>query len=806
MLTLEHLVVELATDATKYAKGLGDASNKTSSWGANLAGIAGKAALGAMAAAGAAIAGVGVAGVKEFTGFQTSMNEVFTLLPGLSADAMGKMQGDVKNFAKEFGVLPSETVPALYQAISAGVPKDNVFTFLEVAQKAARGGVTDLETAVDGISSTVNAYGSDVIDAATASDLMFTAVKLGKTTFEELSSSLFNVNPTAAALGVNFGDVTAALAAMTAQGVPTSVATTQLRQLLVELSKSGTGASKAFTALAGTDFQSFIAQGNNLQDALNLMAGGLTTTSDNSTQVAAKTQQLQERYARLSDQLVVAKQRQAEFNDKTKDSTRLSNQQTIDRVTAEMEALSAEMSGLTVVSETSTTKMSDLFGSVEAGNAALALTGQGAEAFSKALAEMGASSGATQTAFDTMNGGIGASLDRLKATWATTLLDIGEKAAPAFTGLLAVAQQALPVVADMFVWVADAAAKGVEWITANWPAISDAVMGIIEPIQAALTPVIDGISLFFNRLQGGSDLLTSIRDAISKFVYGLTSSEESAMAAGKVFQEFLEPALIGARDTFAWVKDWIDENMPLIRKTVETIVGAISAFWDTHGEKIMRIVRNFMGIVTTIFDTYLKNAFDIVKVVMQLITGDFEGAGETLRGIAERTFTAIFDIISAQLDNVRTLITGIDWGALGRAIIDGIVDGVKGAAYLLGEAARGAAEGALNGIKDLLGIHSPSRVMAQQVGAPMAEGIASGFQDTLRRASWSVAQALDLGSGRVSAFGAMDSIDRIGSRSPAPSQAGQGQTNYITFNITATDQDQARAGVLSGLRAAGVAV
>src|SRR5258707_1301082 len=84
---------------------------------------------------------------------------------------------------------------------------------------AAVGGVTSLETAVDGISSTVNAYGDKVITATQASDLMFTAVKVGKTTFDELSKSLFNVNPAAAALGVKFQDVTAALASMTAQGV-----------------------------------------------------------------------------------------------------------------------------------------------------------------------------------------------------------------------------------------------------------------------------------------------------------------------------------------------------------------------------------------------------------------------------------------------------------------------------------------------------------------------------------------------------------------------------------------------------------
>jgi TP901 family phage tail tape measure protein len=190
----------------------------------------------------------------------------------MSADAMAEMSQDVRDFSSEVGVTTDKVVPALYQAISAGVPKDNVFDFLTVANMAAIGGVTDLETAVDGITSVINAYGTDVISAAEASDLMFTAVKLGKTTFEELSASLFQVIPMASSLGVEFGDVTAALSTMTAQGTPTSVATTQLRQALVELSKDGGKASDAFKEIAGVGFKEFIAQGNNLQDALNVMA------------------------------------------------------------------------------------------------------------------------------------------------------------------------------------------------------------------------------------------------------------------------------------------------------------------------------------------------------------------------------------------------------------------------------------------------------------------------------------------------------------------------------------------------------
>ena len=223
-------------------------------------------------AAGGAIVGAFALSTKASMDFETSMSEVYTLLPGMSADAMAEMSQDVRDFSSEVGVTTDKVVPALYQAISAGVPKDNVFDFLTVANMAAIGGVTDLETAVDGITSVINAYGTDVISAAEASDLMFTAVKLGKTTFEELSASLFQVIPMASSLGVEFGDVTAALSTMTAQGTPTSVATTQLRQALVELSKDGGKASDAFKEIAGVGFKEFIAQGNNLQDALNVMA------------------------------------------------------------------------------------------------------------------------------------------------------------------------------------------------------------------------------------------------------------------------------------------------------------------------------------------------------------------------------------------------------------------------------------------------------------------------------------------------------------------------------------------------------
>ena len=215
----------------------------------------------AFAGASVAAAGVGVVALKLAADFDKAFSEVRTLLPNVSDEAFGALQKDLRDFSNETGTVTTEAIPALYQAISAGVPRENVMDFLRVANKAAVGGVTDLETAVDAITSSVNSYGPEVLSATEASDLMFTAVRLGKTTFDELGAALFNVVPTAASFGVGLDQVAAALAVTTAQGVPTKIATTQLRQAFVEAGKESSILAKTIKERTGKSFSQLIKEG-----------------------------------------------------------------------------------------------------------------------------------------------------------------------------------------------------------------------------------------------------------------------------------------------------------------------------------------------------------------------------------------------------------------------------------------------------------------------------------------------------------------------------------------------------------------
>lgn len=212
---------------------------------------------------------------------QGQFREVVTLTgeQGAAADALfSQIKGDVADLSNQVGIAQDVITGGLYDAISAGVPQENAFTFLQVASEAAIGGVTDVGTAVDGLTTIMNAWGTGAGEAQAIADSMFTTVKGGKTTFEELSSSMFQVAPSAAAAGVSFQEVNAALATMTAQGVPTSVAATNLKAAFTALQRPTDDLNKVFQDAGYASAEAALAQ-DGLAASLGVVydaAGGST--------------------------------------------------------------------------------------------------------------------------------------------------------------------------------------------------------------------------------------------------------------------------------------------------------------------------------------------------------------------------------------------------------------------------------------------------------------------------------------------------------------------------------------------------
>jgi TP901 family phage tail tape measure protein len=192
-------------------------------------------------------AGVGAAAVLAFAkvskaafamakDFDKAMREVQTISAAGQANYEG-MINSVRTLAKEVPEDAQGLAKALYQIVSAGYDGAEGMVLLEVATKAAVAGVTDTITAADGLTSAMNAWKISTDRANEVSDIFFTTVRLGKTTFAELSNSIALVAPLAASFGVELYEVNSAVATLTKQGTPTAVAMTQIRQILVSLNE-----------------------------------------------------------------------------------------------------------------------------------------------------------------------------------------------------------------------------------------------------------------------------------------------------------------------------------------------------------------------------------------------------------------------------------------------------------------------------------------------------------------------------------------------------------------------------------------
>lgn len=168
----------------------------------------------------------------------------------------------------------------------------------------------------------------------------------------------------------------------------------------------------------------------------------------------------------------------------------------------------------------------------------------------------------------------------------------------------------------------------------------------------------------------------------------------------------------------------------IITNLLEAILDAMPEFLAKGAEIIQNLVSGITSklpdIVTSAINIITKIAFTIIKNLPQIISGGIKIIASLLAGIIK----AIPDLV-AGLPKVVKAITNyfgkINWGSVGKAIISGIAKGITGAISILKDAVVNAGKSALNGMKGLLGIHSPSRVFRDQVGKMMALGIAEGI-------------------------------------------------------------------------------
>ncbi len=215
--------------------------------------------------------------------FETAMAQVETIAGDASVSYKGSMTDMSKaimQLSSDTGIAAEDVAAATYNAISAGVDVAKSVEFVATANALAVGGFTDMTTSVDVLTTTLNAYGDKAGTAESISDKLITTQNLGKTTVNELASSMGKVIPTASAYGISIDNLCASYVAMTKGGIATAESTTYMKSMFNELADSGSNVGKILQEKTGKSFGQLMGEGKSLADVIDILGKSVDGDSE----------------------------------------------------------------------------------------------------------------------------------------------------------------------------------------------------------------------------------------------------------------------------------------------------------------------------------------------------------------------------------------------------------------------------------------------------------------------------------------------------------------------------------------------
>jgi TP901 family phage tail tape measure protein len=192
----------------------------------------------------APMAAIGVASLKTAMQFESAMVRMETLV-GMQASAMAGWREEVKRMAGEVGKSAVELAEALFFITSAGVRDAQALDVLRFSAKAAAVGLGQTKDVAFAAVSAMNAYGQANLKAGDAVAVLIRTVREGNVQAETLPMAFGRLLPIAAAMGIEFHEAGAGIAAMTQAGVSARLAAFGLRAVMLSLLAPTKGARKA---------------------------------------------------------------------------------------------------------------------------------------------------------------------------------------------------------------------------------------------------------------------------------------------------------------------------------------------------------------------------------------------------------------------------------------------------------------------------------------------------------------------------------------------------------------------------------
>ena len=210
-------------------------------------------------------------------------------------------------------------------------------------------------------------------------------------------------------------------------------------------------------------------------------------------------------------------------------------------------------------------------------------------------------------------------------------------------------------------------------------------------------------------------------------ITGTTALEASTTVEGSInsmkaaYQNFVTGLGDQNADIGALTEELIQTAGTVAKNVLPVIESVVKNIAETVREQGPDMITRFVAYATEKMPEVLKLG---VQLIVSLVKGLTQNLPELLRG----TLALVDAIISAFLDSLPDIIE------VGKDIVRGLWEGIKLMASWIGEKVSGFVGGIVDGVKGVLGIHSPSRVFAG-IGQNMALGLGQGFERQMQRVS-----------------------------------------------------------------------
>lgn len=718
------------------------------------------------------------AGVGELISHSAEMagdfQEKMTLLvtgAGESKDKIADVSQGILDMAPKVATSTDQMANGMYMIESAGYHGADGLALLQSAAEGAKVGNADLGTTADALTTIMTDYHVPAANAADITSKLVATVASGKTHMEDLAGSMSHVLPFAAGLGISLNDTMGAMATMTGQGIQADEAATYLKFTMMALANE---TPKGAQALADVGLKA--------SDVANdLKTKGLHGTLEEITEaIGTKFPKGSAEYTAALADIVGGTRGMASALALTGDNAK-TYEANIDKITEAHAAAGNSVEGFDESMgdlNNKTAQMRETFNTlaIKIGTALIPTLTNAAEAANNIFAYLESHNGVLITVASIFGGllsiAVGAfflkALEGIKntvtgyANMAKSMVSHGAKAVESIGNL-----------AKGF----SDAENGMNGAYGKLGAFGGRLRGVATTFanggKAAATWAAEtGAALVESTVKLGKNTMAWIREdvvtrasAIGKGIAAgatrmLSMAQEglnSAMKANPIMfivglLVLLVGGLVYAYNHVGWFKDFVNNAWAVIQSVVGGFVnwfvgnampvvsGALQVAGAVFGWLYNNIVAPYFGaigsIIAGVAGFIAGTAIPMISGAIQFVGGVINGAVSFFQNFQSNAQNAVIGVAS-----FFTSLPGRIMGALagagswlvgvGQQIIQGLIGGVQGMIGNAVQAVQNVGGAMLDGVKNFLGIHSPSRRFRDEVGHMMGLGIAEGVEGSV---------------------------------------------------------------------------